>query len=110
MIDFQHPQYKQNSANWTLIDNICESKNLKEYLVKINEHDTSESATQRRNQFFKRSVFYAIAGYTTQGFLGKAFSEPPKCTVPESLDYISLQGYCKSWQGGIVNRLSNRGW
>jgi len=86
MIDFQHPNYVNSIQQWQLIDDICEAKNLKQYIVKINSHDGSQSAQQRRDQFFKRSVFYAIAGYTAQGFLGKAFSEPPKCTVPDSLD------------------------
>mgnify|MGYP003669039511 FL=1 len=88
MIDFQHPNYINSIQQWQLIDDICEAKNLKQYIVKINSHDGSQSAQQRRDQFFKRSVFYAIAGYTAQGFLGKAFSEPPKCTVPDSLDYV----------------------
>ena len=88
MINFQHPKYKEHSYNWKLVDDICEAKNLKEYIVKINAHDGSASAVQRRAQFFKRSVFYAIAGYTSQGFLGKAFAEPAKCTVPDVLDYV----------------------
>lgn len=88
MINFQHPQYKANIKKWELIENVCEGKNLKEYIVKINKHDASESAVQRRAQFFNRSVFYAIAGYTSQGFLGKAFSEPAKCSVPENMDFV----------------------
>ena len=88
MINFEHPKYKLNIPKWQLVDDICEAKNLSKYLVKINPHDASMSAVQRRKQFFHRSVFYAIAGYTAQGFLGKAFSEPAKCDVPDDLDYI----------------------
>ena len=88
MIDFKHPKYKEHISKWQLIDDICEAKNLSKYLVKINPHDASMSAVQRRGQFFLRSVFYAIAGYTAQGFLGKAFSEPAKCEVPDDLDYV----------------------
>ncbi len=88
MIDFQHPKYKENKDKWKLIHDICAAKDLKEYLVKINSTDNSVHAKNRRDQFFKRSVFYSIAGYTAQGFLGKAFSEPAKCEVPENLDYI----------------------
>lgn len=88
MIDFEHPKYKEHIKKWKLVDDVCGSKNLKDYIVKINKHDASLEAQQRRDQFFARSVFYAIAGYTAQGFLGKAFSEPAKCEVPDSLNYI----------------------
>jgi len=87
-IDFQHPQYVKSLEKWKLVDDICDAENLNDYLRKINPEDTSEEMVQRRDQYFKRSVFYAIAGYTSRGLVGKAFQKTPTCEVPPELEYV----------------------
>jgi len=87
-IDFQHPLFKKNTDKWQLVDDICDAQNLDDHIVKLNPTDNSTAAKERRDQFFKRSVFYAVAGYTSRGLVGKAFQKAPKCEVPPELEYV----------------------
>ena len=86
-IDFQHPLYKKCEDKWQLVDDICDAENLEDHLVKLNPTDNSTAAKERRDQFFKRSVFYAVAGYTSRGLVGKAFQKAPKCEAPPDRDW-----------------------
>ena len=88
-IDFKHPKYRDNLENWNLVNDICDSKNLRRYLVKLNNADVSVENKMRNDQFFNRSVFAAVAGYTNRGFVGKIFAKLPTLEVPEELDYVS---------------------
>ena len=88
-IDFKHPKYRENVEHWELVNDICDSKNLDKYLVKLNPHDVSVKNKERNSQFFKRSVFAAVAGYTNRGFVGKVFAKQPQLEVPEELSYVS---------------------
>ena len=87
-IDFKHPKYRENLENWNLVNDICDSKNLRRYLVKLNNADVSVENKMRNDQFFHRSVFAAVAGYTNRGFVGKIFSKSPTLEVPDELDYV----------------------
>ena len=89
MIDFKNPKYRDNVEQWELVNDICDSTNLKKYLVQLNPRDVSVENVERNSQFFKRSVFAAVAGYTSRGFVGKAFTKPPQLEVPEELAYVS---------------------
>ena len=71
MIDFKNPKYRDNVEKWELINDICDSNNLKKYLVQLNPSDVSVENVERNSQFFKRSVFAAVAGYTSRGFVGQ---------------------------------------
>ena len=88
-IDFKNPKYRDNVDKWELVNDICDSNNLKKYLVQLNPKDVSVENVERNSQFFKRSVFAAVAGYTSRGFVGKAFTKPPTLEVPEELEYVS---------------------
>jgi hypothetical protein len=87
-IDFKHPKYRDNLENWNLVNDICDSTNLRKYLVKLNNQDVSVENKMRNDQFFHRSVFAAVAGYTNRGFVGKIFSKSPTLEVPDELDYV----------------------
>jgi len=87
-IDFKHPKYRDNLENWNLVNDICDSKNLRKYLVKLNNKDVSVENKMRNDQFFHRSVFAAVAGYTNRGFVGKIFSKSPTLQVPDELSYV----------------------
>tara|TARA_R110000796_G_scaffold42012_4_gene104137 strand:+ start:30 stop:1433 length:1404 start_codon:yes stop_codon:yes gene_type:complete len=88
MIDFKHPQYIKNIGKWDLVNDICDADNLKKYLVQLNPRDVSVENVERNSQFFKRSVFAAVAGYTSRGFVGKAFAKAPMLSVPDEIEYI----------------------
>jgi hypothetical protein len=88
-IEFKNPKYRDNVEKWELVNDICDSNNLKRYLVQLNPKDVSVENVERNSQFFKRSVFAAVAGYTSRGFVSKAFTKSPTLEVPEELDYVS---------------------
>ena len=87
-IDFKHPKYRENIEKWNLVNDVCDSTNLRRYLVKLNNQDVSVENKMRNDQFFHRSVFAAVAGYTNRGFVGKIFSKSPRLEVPEELNYV----------------------
>tara|TARA_R110000803_G_scaffold51844_5_gene106888 strand:+ start:1267 stop:2673 length:1407 start_codon:yes stop_codon:yes gene_type:complete len=88
-VDFRHPLFSANVDNWNLVDNICDSKNLRAHLIPLNPDDDSSENVTRNNQFARRAVFAAIAGYTSRGLVGKAFTVAPKATVPDGMDYVN---------------------
>ena len=87
-IDFHHPDYKDNYEKWELVEHMCESSDLEDYIVKLNPMDTSSENMTRNKQFLRRAVFYAIAGYTSRGLVGRMFSKWPKCELPAELEYM----------------------
>ena len=86
-VDFKHSDFIGNVDNWNLVDDICDSKNLGKYLVELNPNDDTQENTTRNQQFKRRAVFSAVAGYTSRGLVGKAFSIPPKSELPPGMDY-----------------------
>ena len=88
-VDFKHPDWTANQDKWALIDDMCDSCNLQSHLVRINPDDTSKENSTRNDQIFKRAVFVAIAGHTSKGLVGKAFSKEPKMEIPTSLEYVN---------------------
>lgn len=84
-----HIEYKDNVLRWKKIDDICDSRNLKNYLVKINPDDKSTKNVTRNNQYFERAVFYGITGYTSRGMVGLPFSKWPKLSVPSLMEYVN---------------------
>lgn len=88
-VDFKHPEYVENLPNWKFINDICDSENLSQYLITLNPDDKSAENKVRNSQFRKRAIFYAVAGYTSRGLVGKAFSKPPVLVAPESLQYVN---------------------
>ena len=87
-VDFKHPEYENNVDSWNFVNNICDSKNVKQYIHPLNVQDMSRENGARNEQFKKRAIFYAIAGYTSRGLVGKAFSKPPELEVVKQLEYI----------------------
>jgi len=87
-VDFKHPEYDGNVDSWKFVNNICDSKDVKQYINALNIQDNSRENGARNEQFKKRAIFYAIAGYTSRGLVGKAFSKPPELEVSPQLDYI----------------------
>ena len=88
-VDFRHPLFSANVDNWNLVDDICDSKNLRAHLIPLNPDDNSTENATRNNQFARRAVFAAIAGYTSRGLVGKAFTVAPKITVPDGMGYVT---------------------
>jgi hypothetical protein len=87
-VDFKHPQYNEYIDSWNMVNNICDSKDVKKYIVNLNPLDKSEENVKRNEQFKKRAIFYAVAGYTSRGLVGKAFSKPPECELEPALEYL----------------------
>ena len=87
-VDFKHPEYDGNVDSWKFVNNICDSKDVKQYINVLNIQDNSRENGARNEQFKKRAIFYAIAGYTSRGLVGKAFSKPPELDVVAQLEYI----------------------
>lgn len=87
-VDSQHPQYSQYQPVWQQIDNICDGENLRQYLVKMNEHDTSKENKERNDKYYERAIFYAVAGWTVSGMVGTMFTKWPNLNVPPELDYL----------------------
>ena len=88
-IDNQHPDYQKYIDKWQLIDHICEGEDIEQYLIQLNPKDGSEDNAVRNNQYRKRAIFYAVAGYTARGLNGLLFSKWPKVEVPASLEYLT---------------------
>ena len=83
-----HKDYLKNLPKWNLINDICDSENLKKYLPRLNPLDKSEDNDIINDNYFNRAVFYEIAGYTSSGLSGLPFSKWPKLEVPDGLKYI----------------------
>ena len=88
-IDHQHPDYIKNLPKWQMIDNICDGDEIDQYLLTLNEKDTSTDNAIRNKNYKKRAIFYAIAGYTARGLNGLMFSKWPKFEAPASLEYLT---------------------
>lgn len=56
-VDSQHPAYVRHSPDWCLVDDICDGRNLRNYLTPINPQDTSLDNQTRNEQLFSRAVF-----------------------------------------------------
>lgn len=87
-VDFKSHEYNANVNTWAFVNDICDSKNLGKYLVKLNPDDKSKENATRNDQFRRRAIFYAVAGYTSRGLVGKAFSKPPVTDVPPNMEYV----------------------
>ena len=88
-IDKKHKQYEKNLSKWKMIDDICDSENLQNYLVALNPQDKSNENKIRNDQYFKRAVFAEIAGYTQSGMSGMVFRKWPILHVPKTLEYLA---------------------
>ena len=88
MIDQTNPFYDDKISQWRLVDDIVKSKNLSNYLVKLNPHDKSADNQERNKQYFDRSIFYAIAGQTLRGMVGSIFRKWPTVNLPSELEYL----------------------
>lgn len=87
-IDYKRDDYEKALPQWQLIDDICDSENLEGHLIPINAHDDSEEMEARRDAIAQRAVFYEIAGYTANGFLGLVFEKDPTLDLPPQLEYL----------------------
>ena len=88
MIDFQHPDYKENISDWELTEHICNSEEVEQYLIILNPTDTSPENRQRNEQYKNRAVFYSVAGHTLEGLIGLIFAKYPQATIPSNLEYM----------------------
>lgn len=87
-LDRTHKDYDEYLPIWTKINDICDGKNLKTYLVKLNPLDLSDENVARNQQYYERAVFYAIASYTCRGMLGMLFRKDPNLSIDKGLEYI----------------------
>ena len=87
-LDATHKEYDEFLPLWNKIDDICEGKKLKTYLIKLNPGDISEENILRNKQYYERAVFYAISGYTCRGMLGMLFRKEPVMSVDSGLKYV----------------------
>lgn len=87
-INFQHPEYEKYLPEWQMVENICESSNVEQYLIPLNPADNSEENRARNEAYRKRAVLYPVAGHTLQGLIGLMFSKDPQLVVPQSMDYM----------------------
>lgn len=71
-----------------MVDDVCDGRNLSDYLVRVNPDDESEDNALRNRQIFDRAVFYGVAGWTVKGLVGLVFQRWPKLSVPAALDYV----------------------
>jgi hypothetical protein len=88
-VDFKHPLFTKNVDKWQLVNDICDAENLRKYLIELNPDDNSTENATRNNQFARRAVFSAVAGYTSRGLVGKGFTLAPKITVPPGMEYVN---------------------
>jgi hypothetical protein len=88
-IDYENSAYRENIANWQLIDNICDGKNVEQYLRYLNPQDKSEENIERNKAYRRNAIFSAVAGYTSRGLTGTVFRKVPTLTIPASLDYLN---------------------
>lgn len=88
-IDSKNKKYTENIEKWNLVNDICDSQNLDKYIVELDPTDKSIENVERNKSFKKRSVFSAIAGYTSRGLIGKAFAKTPNLDVPDELSYVN---------------------
>lgn len=88
-INFVRSEVSNSVDKWTKIRNICEHKDVAQYIHKLNSHDRSPENSSRNEIFKKRAVFNAVAAYTTRGFLGLIFDTPPQLDVPTELEYVA---------------------
>ncbi len=68
-VDSRHPEYVRHVPDWSTVDDLCDGRNLREYLTPINPLDTSAENQTRNEQLFNRAVFYGVAGYTVRGLV-----------------------------------------
>lgn len=88
-IDARHPLYSDNIDEWNKIDNVCDGRDVKKYLLEINPTDTSDENKARNDTYKKRAVFYTLAGQTVSGMLGTVFEKWPTWNVPDpNLAYL----------------------
>lgn len=87
-IDWTNQEYDRAIQNYKLIDDLCDSQNLQDYIVKLNPSDTSAEMELRREQYFETAVYYPIAGYTARGLVGVAFTKQPAIKIPAGLEYV----------------------
>lgn len=88
-IDFQNSTYVENIDSWKLIDNICDGKDIEQYLRELNPQDKSAENVSRNKTYRKNAIFSAVAGYTLQGLVGTVFRKVPTLTIPASLEYLT---------------------
>lgn len=85
-IEYTHPDY--NSSTWEKISDICDEKNVENYLIPIKPSDISAENKARNDQYKERAVFHAISGSTVQGMLGSIFRKWPTINIPTQLEYV----------------------
>lgn len=88
-IDFQHKDYKAQVAAWTMIDDVCNMRDVEKYLIELNPTDTSVENRERNAAYKKRAVFYQVAGYTVRGLNSLLFAKEPEFVAPAQLEYLA---------------------
>ena len=88
-VDSRHPVYVRHAPEWCLVDDICDGRNLRDYLIPINPLDYSAENVTRNDQLFNRAVFDGVAGYTVRGLVGLVFQRWPKLDALPALEYVA---------------------
>jgi len=87
-INFKRPEYEEHLSNWRLVDDMVQSQNLGDYLIKLNPSDTSAENASRNKQYKERASWLGVSGFTLSGLIGTAFGKDPKIELPASLEFM----------------------
>ena len=87
-INTERQDYSEYVDKWELIDDIVSGDNLDTYLVTLNPDNTTTDNVLRNHQYFQRSVFYDIAGYTLKSLASLPFNKQPVIEINEQLSYL----------------------
>lgn len=105
-VDFERAEYQAYKDTWKLIDDIIDSRNVREYIIPPVEpmegYPLTPEESARNRQFKRRAVFAAVAAYTVRGFIGLVYGKKPIVKLPSGLEY--LERNCDGLGVGIVQK------
>lgn len=95
-VTFQHPEYKKNASDWTMVRTLCEGdsavKDAGETLLPNPAVSTGEeprSAAAIYERYKQRAMFYNVVGHTKRSLVGSVFRKAPSLTTPATIAYVS---------------------
>jgi len=87
-IDWKNPEYTKHVDDWIMVENVCSSEDVEQYLIELNPSDKSTENQTRNAQYKDRAVLYPVAGHTLQGLIGLMYSKYPEISLPAQLEYM----------------------
>ena len=89
-IGVNHPEYNGMLANWQLVDDMVNSENQKNYLIRQYPGDASPENSQRNIDYQDRASWLGVSGFTLSGLIGTAYGKAPVIDLPKSLEYMRV--------------------